>query len=119
MHTVVEVGGWEHECCGPSYERNTIVELTCFALPDEGGTATRYVESHHDLASEHHTTLIRGRVADVRVRHPDGSTEQIERLPSGAALRGFDEQDDGHLHQPTTDLPVLNDAGEFLITVVS
>ena len=83
---MVEIGDWEHACCGSPYERNSVVELTCLVVPHKDGTS-RYVETHHDLDSRHPTTTIRGRVAAIYIRHQDGSTEQLERLPSAAALR--------------------------------
>jgi hypothetical protein len=116
VDTVVEVGGWEHECCGPSYERDAVVTCTCAVVPDDDSPA-RYVESHHDVATDQETVVVQGRVVDIHVRHADGSVEQIHRLPSGRALRGFDEHDDGHLEKPWTGEPVRGDSGEFLVTV--
>jgi hypothetical protein len=121
---VVEVGDWEHECCGPSYERDTVVELTCFVIQpgvdDAGPGGIRYVETHHDgLTAEHKTTSIRGRVSDLAIEHLDGSVEPIERLPGGRAIRGFDDDDDGHLEQPWTGVAVSNDSNRFLVTIVS
>src|SRR6478609_9871051 len=80
MQTVVEPGDWEHACCGSPHERNSVVELTRLVVPRKDGTS-RYVERHHDLDSRHPTTTIRGRVAAIHIRHQDGSTEQLERLP--------------------------------------
>ena len=80
MQTVVEPGDWERACCGSPYERNSVVELTRLVVPRKDGTS-RYVERHHDLDSRHPTTTIRGRVAAIHIRHQDGSTEQLERLP--------------------------------------
>ena len=116
MDTVVEIGDWEHECCGSTYERNSVVELTCLVVSGRDGNA-RYVESHHDLTTRHPTTTVSGRVADIAIRHLDGTTEQLERLPSGRALRGFDDADDGRLAQPWTDVPVSNDSNDFRITI--
>ena len=116
MHTVIEVGGWEHECCGPAYERDTVVDLTCLAVSADDGSA-RLVESHHDLSTQRSTTRVTGRVVDIAIQHPDGSTEPIERLPSGAALRGFDDHDDGHLEQPWTGVAVTNDSERYLVTI--
>jgi len=48
----------------------------------------------------------------------DGTVDPIARLPSGRALRGFDEGDDGHLERPWTGDPVVNDSSRFLVTVV-
>ena len=86
MRTVVEIGGWEHECCGPAYQRDSVIELTCLVVPRADGTA-RYVETHHGLTSRHPTITLRGRVADIAIRHLDGSIEPLERLPGGSALR--------------------------------
>ena len=83
------------------------------------GAATRYVESQHDLTTQHNTIRIRGRVVDICIQRLDGSVEQINRLPSGRALRGFDDGDDGHLEQPSTGEPVTYDSNTFLVTVAS
>lgn len=117
MQTMVEVGDWEHECCGPSYERDTVIEFTCLVVSGQDDAATRYVESHHDLTSQHDTIRLRGRVVDICIQRPDGSSEQIERLPSGRALRGFDDDDDGHLKQPWTGESVTNDSNRYLVTI--
>ena len=119
MRTVVEIGDWEHECCGPSYERDTVVEVICLLVSGRDGAATRYLESHHDLTTQHNTIRVRGRVVDICIQRPDGSTEQIKRLPSGRALRGFDDDDDGHLEQPWTGEPVTYDSNAFLVTIAS
>jgi hypothetical protein len=121
---VVEVGDWEHECCGPAYERDTVVELTCFAIPrgddDPVLGGVRYLETHHDgLTTNYKTTSIRGRVSDLAIEHLDGSIEPIERLPGGRAIRGFDDDDDGRLEQQWTGLAVINDSNRFLVTIVS
>jgi hypothetical protein len=116
MHTVVEIGDWEHECCGPAYQRDSVIELTCLVVPRADGTA-RYVETHHGLTSRHPTITLRGRVADIAIRHLDGSIEPLERLPGGSALRGLDAADDGHLARPWTDVPVINDSDDFRITI--
>ncbi|SDU86395.1 hypothetical protein SAMN04488544_1145 [Microlunatus sagamiharensis] len=116
---MVEVGGWEHECCGPSFERGSFVELTCLDLSGSDPSSTRYVESHHELSSRRRTVTHRGRVADVAVQHADGSVEPIHRLPSGRALRGFDEDDDGHLEEPWNGRAVARDSDQFLVTVLT
>jgi hypothetical protein len=121
---VVEVGHWEHECCGPSYERDAVVELTCFVIPpgveDVGAGGVQYLETHHDgLTSKHKATSIRGRVSDLAIVHLDGSVEPIERLPGGRAIRGFDDDDDGHLERPWTSVAVINDSNRFLVTIAS
>jgi hypothetical protein len=119
MRIVVEVGDWEHECCGPAYERDSVVELTCLVVSGQAEPPTRYVESHHDLTARPTTARVRGRVADICIEHVDGSTELIERLPSGRALRGLDEDDDGHLEHPWTGEPVTNSSNRFFVTVVT
>lgn len=114
---VVEVSDWEHECCGPAYERDSSVAVTCLVVAGPDPATTRYLASHHSLATSHRTVEVRGRVADVRIVHPDGSSEAIRRLPSGRALRGFDDEDDGHLEQPWTGEPVTSDSDRYLLTV--
>lgn len=119
MRIVVEVGDWEHECCGPSYERDSIVGIDCLVASGPDTAAARYVESHHDFTTGQGVKKVRGRIADLRIVHLDGSTESIERLPSGSALRGFDDADDGHLEQPWTGEPVTRDSNQFLLTILT
>lgn len=113
----VEVGGWEHECCGPAFERNQLVELGCVEVPADDGHPARLVETHHGL--DLGTIAVRGRVVDVAIRHADGSTAPIERVPSGKALRGFDEHDDGELRTPWSDEPVEADSEVFVLVIAS
>ena len=48
----------------------------------------------------------------------DGRTAQpILRVPSGSALRGFDDEDDGHLEDPWTGDEITSESREFLVTV--
>jgi len=115
----VEVGDWEHECCGPAYERDSVVEVTCVVIPADVNLPTRYVASNHDLGAGQDTIEVHGRVADICIQHLDGSTEQIDRLPSGRALRGFEDHDDGHLEQPWTGEPVTNDSNRYLLTIAT
>ncbi len=116
---VVEVGDWEHECCGPTYERDTVIDLLCLEVPATETSSTRYVETHHDLTTRHRTVSVKGRVSDIVIRHPDGTVEAIERLPSGRSLRGFEDHDDGHLEQPRTGQPVTRDSDRYLLTVLA
>lgn len=116
--TIVEIGGWEHECCGPAFERNELVELRCFEIAEGGDHAGRLVETHHDLSATP-DVVVRGRVVDISIRHRDGSIEPLERLPSGRALRGFDAHDDGRLVRPWTGETVTADSDEFLVTIAS
>lgn len=119
VETTVEIGGWEHECCGPAIERNEVVEFSCFTVSGGGDSATRLIETHHDLDATHDHVVVRGRVVDISVLHTDGSTELLARLPSGRALRGFDEHDDGHLETAWTGESVTADSDTFLITIAS
>ncbi|WP_432483094.1 DUF6578 domain-containing protein [Kineococcus esterisolvens] len=120
MDVVVEVGGWEHECCGPSIERDEVVDFACVLLPGSstGSTAPpRLIETHHDLDTFQPTHRIRGRVVDIEVVHDDGSARPILRVPSGAALCGYGEDDD-HLEDPWTGETVTSPArNDFLVTV--
>ena len=113
MKVTVEIGDWEHECCGGAIERIDIVDLGCSRFQDAGGQV-RLIETHHDSRTETH---IRGRVVDIPVLAHGGSTTPILRLPSGAALRGFEDEDDGHLESPWTGELVEEESNHFLIVV--
>lgn len=112
---VVEVGDWEHACCGEAIERDQLVDFRCirYTRPDGG---VRLIESHHELDVPA-VDRVRGRVTHIEVVHGDGTGRAILRVPSGAALRGFDEEDDGHLEDPWTGELVSSDGEEFLVTV--
>ncbi len=43
--------------------------------------------------------------------------QPVLRLPSGRALRGFDDHDDGHLEDPWTGEVIATGTEEFLVTV--
>ncbi|SDS59600.1 Phosphotransferase enzyme family protein [Friedmanniella luteola] len=47
----------------------------------------------------------------------DGTTGRLRRVPGGRPLRGFDEEDDGHLEQPWTGVPVLDDSRRYVVTL--
>jgi hypothetical protein len=117
VDVVVEVGGWEHECCGPAIERDQVVDFECLLLL-EPGARPRLVETHHgpDVVA-HPVERIQGRVVDLDAVHADGSTCPILRVPSGGALRGFGE-DDGHLEDPWTgEIVTAGQGNDFLVTV--
>lgn len=116
---VVEVGDWEHECCGPSNERDSTVEITCLVVSGPAGSPDRCVETHHELTTRHPVVTVRGRVTDLHIQHPDGSTEALLRLPCGRALRGHDDADDGRLEEPGSGARVVSDSNRFFLTVAS
>ena len=95
---VVQVGGWEHECCGEAVEVNQVVDFGCLARRRASGEE-QYVETHHDDEPD---VRIRGRVVDISVVDIHGARRSIARVPSGSALRGFNSQDDGHLEEQYT-----------------
>jgi len=113
LNVTVEVGDWEHECCGAAIERNETVDLGCLRWRDADGQV-RLIEAHHDSPIE---TRVRGRVVDIVVVAEDGSSTPILRVPSGVALRGFDDEDDGHLEAPWSGEVVDELNRRFLITV--
>lgn len=95
---VVLVGGWEHECCGPAVAIGDVVKYG--VVPADG--ARRFGEVRHDDAR---TQTIRGRVTDLYAVGRDGRVA-IERVPSGSAICGNDEDDDGRLEARWTGQPV-------------
>ena len=96
MDVVVEVGGWEHDCCGPAIERNQVVDLHCIRRTDPDGQM-RLVETHDHVDPDER---VLGRVIEIQVVHDGGTTQQILRVPGGRALRGFDDDDDGTWKTP-------------------
>jgi len=115
VDVVVEVGGWEHQCCGEAIERNQLVDLQCIRYQGQGGPL-RLIESHHELDVPAEQR-VRGRVTEIQVVHEGGTAKPILRIPGGSALRGFDDDDDGHLEDPWTGDVISSDTGEFLVTV--
>lgn len=115
MDVVVEVGDWEHECCGGPIERDQVVDFTCLLIT-EPGAQPRLIETHYELEGARPVERIQGRVVDIEVVLAPGSTRSILRVPSGTALCGFGE-DDGHLEDPWTGEVVTSPRNDFLITV--
>ncbi|MCF6743467.1 hypothetical protein E9529_04105 [Blastococcus sp. KM273128] len=116
MDVVVEVGGWEHECCGEAVERNQLVDFSCIRYQGPDGRE-RLAESHHGGLDVRADERVRGRVTDIQVVRDGGVAQAVLRLPSGQALRGFDDGDDGHLEDPWTGDLLPSGSTEFLVTV--
>lgn len=117
VDVVVEVGGWEHECCGEAIERNQLVDFHCIRFTGPDGRL-RLVESHHGGLSVAADERVQGRVIEIQVVEEDGTAQPIHRVPSGPALCGYDDDgDDGHLEAPWTGDVVASSSVEFLITV--
>lgn len=95
---VIQVGGWEHECCGEAIEVNQIIDFGCLA-PRQASGEERFIETHHDDEPD---VRVRGRVIDISVVDAQGVRLSIARVRSGSALRGFDSEDDGHLEEQYT-----------------
>lgn len=116
MRVEIAVGGWEHDCCGAEIERYQRVQWTCIVDSDGG-----LVETHHDLEGLK-TTDVSGTIVDIELLDPDGSRVLITRVPSGSALRGFDDRDNGEVFEMYSDEPVdgidreLADP-EFIVTL--
>ena len=115
MKVIVEVGGWEHECCGPAIERGDSVTFTCIRHLQSDGQV-RLIESHHGLGT---SKRIQGRVLDLHVVEEAGATRPVLRVPSGAALCGNDPEDAGHLQDPGTGEVAPSDSTDFLVTVLT
>lgn len=115
VDVVVEVGGWEHECCGEAIERGQLVDLQCIRYKGPDGRM-RLTETHHGGLDVSADERVRGRVIDVQVVQDGGSALSILRVPSGRALRGFDD-DDGHLEDPWIGDVIISAGEEFLVIV--
>lgn len=99
---MVSVGDWEHECCGPAVERDEVRVFACERGVGADGQPV-LVELRHGPSVEERTEVeVRGRVKDLLVVRDDGSREPVLRIPSGRALRGFADDEDGHLEDPWT-----------------
>jgi hypothetical protein len=116
VDVVVEVGGWEHECCGEAIDRDQVVDFQCIVHAGPDGR-TRLAESHHGGLDVRADQRVQGRVTEIRVVQDSGATQPILRVPSGRALRGFDDHDDGHLEDPWTGDVVPSGNLEFLVTI--
>lgn len=112
MDVVVEVGGWEHECCGPAIERGEWIALGCVRAGTSG--SADLVETHHDYEID---VLVEGRVVELSAVDRDGGVEPIQRVPDGEALRGLHESDDGWLEQLRTGRRVRWSGQKFWVTV--
>ncbi len=126
VDVVVEVGGWEHECCGEAIERDQVVDLRCIRHEGPDGR-TRLVESHHgglDVPADEH---VRGRVTEIQVVLETGEVRSVLRVPGGGELRDVDElrdggedgdgDGDGLLQDPWTGDAIASRSVEFLVTV--
>jgi hypothetical protein len=116
VDAVLEVGAWEHECCGEAIERNQLVDFPCIRSTGPDGRM-RLIESHHGGLGVRADERVRGRVTEIQVVREDGTAQSILRLPSGHALRGYDDGDDGHLEDPWTGDVITTESREFLVTV--
>ncbi|MBC3763553.1 hypothetical protein ACUN7V_16130 [Quadrisphaera oryzae] len=111
MDVVVEIGGWEHSCCGSAVERGQLVDLGCLRVDGRDGSPA-LSETHHDLEAE---VRVRGRVVEVAVVRDDGSSQPIDRIPSGRELRQLD--DDPVLLEAAWTGELLPGGTEFLVVV--
>lgn len=107
----VEVGGWEHVCCGPELSRLMDVEWTV-AVASDG----RLVETHHDLDDLEVFPVV-GTIVDLEAVGADGSRTRITRIPYGSALGGVDADDPGDVTELRTDRPVDVSENRFIVTV--
>ena len=103
----VSVGGWEHQCCGAAISRRDRVTWQIFRYGDE------LIETHHELELD--TVSLSGRVLDIRARFEGDEAIEIDRLPSGSALTGNDEHDDGALVAAWTEAPLERSSEDFLV----
>jgi hypothetical protein len=116
VDVVVEVGGWEHECCGEAIEQDQLVDFQCIRYTGPDGRL-RLAESHHGGLSVAADERVHGRVIEIQVVQEDGTAQSIHRVPRGRALRGYDDGDDGHLEAPWTGELIPSRSLEFLVTV--
>jgi hypothetical protein len=112
----VSIGGWEHACCGDAYAIGDPVTWDVF-LPGKVGLpgGAHYLESHHDVLTEGES--VTGRVVDIQAENAQGRFVSILRLPSGRALRGFDDHESGDCVETATGRVLDNDPTQFTVTI--
>ena len=114
MRLEIEVGGWEHDCCGPELVRFTNVEWTVIPVADGP-----FLETHHGLDETDGPEVIdvTGTIVELEAIERDGLRTTIARVPSGRALRGMHEDDAGDVIELYTDRLIdVSDDG-FIVTV--
>lgn len=116
VDVVVEVGGWEHECCGEAIERDDVVDFDCIRHAGPDGLV-HLIESHHGGIDVPPEVRVHGRVTEIQVVRGGGDAQPVLRIPSGRALCGFGDGDDGHLEDPWTGDVIESSGVEFLVTV--
>jgi hypothetical protein len=112
VDVLVEVGGWEHECCGPAFERNQLVDLACLRWTGADGRL-RLIETHHHLDGDEQVV---GRVVDIELARDGVPIRPVLRVPSGGEL-GSLSTDDRYLADPWTDEPIAWNGEELLLTI--
>jgi hypothetical protein len=84
VDVVVEVGGWEHECCGDATERNQLVDLYCIRYEGPDGPV-RLTEGHDGRLDVPADERVRGRVTDIQVRRTGGVLALADYDPATGA----------------------------------
>ena len=97
MDVVVEVGDWEHECCGSAIERDQLVDFRCTRSTGHGGQV-HLVETHHDTGVEPEDR-VQGRVVDIRLVHAGGAPE-VCLPPMTRCSRSWDHSSEGGVRSP-------------------
>ena len=110
----VEVGGWEHACCGPELERFVNVKWTVIPVADGP-----FVETHHGLDESEGLKVVEvvGTIVELEAVERDGSRTPITRIPSGRALGGMDAEDAGDVIELHTDR-VVDVSDERFIAII-
>lgn len=111
----MEVGGWEHACCGRAVERNELVDFECFPH-EEPDDRVRLIESHHGGLDVPTSERIRGRVTEIQVLQ-DEDALSILRVPRADEMHTAEEADLHPREDPWTREPIPPRSWEFLVTV--
>jgi hypothetical protein len=81
----VEVGGWEHECCGDAVERGQRVSFRCARVSGDDGTSL-LAETHHGGLGTTDLVLVEGQVRRIEAVLEGGARRPVRRLPDGNGL---------------------------------
>jgi hypothetical protein len=116
VDVVLEVGGWEHECCGEAIERDQLVDFWCIRYEGPDGQV-RLIETHHGGLDVSADERVRGRVVELQVVLETGDAQSVLRVPSRPEMTRFDDGDDWLLTDPWTGEVITSRTVEFLVTV--
>lgn len=112
MEITVDVGDWDHACCGDAFALDDIVTWEIFIPRDAKPLGSEYVQTRHGRLEGR--VPVTGRVVAIAATRADGSATMLGAVPSGRALRGFEEYE---LREQYTDVVIDEEIHDFVVTL--